>query len=99
DLVTNNLNGQASVWRNNQEQIQKNKFIKIQLKGRGPNTFGTGAKIWVTAGQEIFQEAYTQRGYLSSVEPVLTIGVGDAEIISKVSVLWPDGSRTELDNV
>lgn len=94
DLVTNNLNGQASVWRNNQENIQKNNFLKVKLKGRQPNTYGTGAKVWITAGQEIFQETYTQRGYLSSVDPVLTIGIGQADMISELKVRWPDGTST-----
>src|SRR5690606_31808387 len=35
-----------------------------------------------------------QRGYLSSVDPVLTIGVGQADIISEVRVHWPDGTLT-----
>src|SRR5690606_17387686 len=95
DLITNNLNGQASVLRNNQEQIQSNNFLRIQLKGKKPNTYGVGSKVWVVAaGQEIFQEVYTQRGYLSSVDPVLTIGVGQADIISEVRVHWPDGTLT-----
>ena len=99
DLVTNNLNGQASVLRNNQEQIQKNNYLKIQLKGKAPNTYGTGAKVWLKAGQEIFLEAYTQRGYLSSVDPVLTIGIGQKERIDEVSVHWSDGTVTMLKDV
>src|SRR5690606_37428025 len=89
------LNGQASVIRNNQEQIQENNFLRIQLKGNKPNTYGVGSKVWVVAaGQEIFQEVYTQRGYLSSVDPVLTIGVGQADRISEERVHWPDGTLT-----
>src|SRR5690606_5231051 len=63
------------------------------------NTYGTGAKVWVKAGQEIFLEAYTQRGYLSSVDPVLTIGIGQKERIDEVSVHWSDGTVTMLKDV
>lgn len=100
DLVTNNLNGQASVFRNNQEQIQKNNYLKIRLKGTSPNTNGTGAAIRIiTPDRAIFQEVYTQRGYLSSVDPVLTIGVGSVNAIDEVRVVWPDGRRSVLKNV
>jgi hypothetical protein len=75
DLVTNNLNDQITVLQNNQNEIQKNNFIKIKLRGKPGNTYGLGAKIVVTTDStEIFQEAYFTRGYASSVEPVLSIG-------------------------
>ena len=77
DLVTNNLNDPISVLRNNQNEIQKNNFIKIKLKGKAPNTLGLGAKILITTDSaKIFHEVYFTRGYASSVEPVLSIGLG-----------------------
>ncbi|HKZ36438.1 MAG TPA: VCBS repeat-containing protein, partial [Chryseolinea sp.] len=100
DLVTNNLNDPATVLRNNQNEIQKNSFIKIKLKGRAPNSQGIGAKILIqTDSAEIFQEAYFARGYASSVEPVLTIGLGKVSVIKSVKVFWPDGLQSTLINV
>ncbi|WP_276374130.1 VCBS repeat-containing protein [Chryseolinea sp. H1M3-3] len=95
DLVTNNLNDQITVLRNNQNEIQKNSFIKIKLKGRVPNTFGVGAKIYVTTDSaEIFQEAFFTRGYASSVAPDLTIGIGRSSRLKAIKVIWPDGSQS-----
>lgn len=100
DLVTNNLNDAAGLFRNNQNDLQKNNFLKIRLRGKGLNTYGLGAKIKVHADSaEIFQEAYFTRGYESSVEPVITVGVGKAALIQALTVYWPDGSQSQLTNV
>lgn len=100
DLVTNNLNDHVTILRNNQNEIQKNSFIKIKLKGKKPNTYALGAKIFITTDSiKIFQEAYFSRGYASSVEPVLSIGVGKASVIKQVKVIWPDSTQSTLDNV
>ena len=91
DLVVNNLNDEVSVFQNHHEKIQQNNYIKIKLAGNPPNTFGIGSKVWVTLDeQELYHEAHFTRGYQSSVEPLLTIGIGKATIIKKIKVLWPD---------
>lgn len=100
DLVTNNLNDYATVLRNNENEIQKNNFLKIKLKGKAPNTFGVGAKIRLTTdSMKIFQEAFFTRGYASSVEPVLSIGIGKSGIVKELKVYWPDGLQSSLTDV
>ena len=100
DLITNNLNGEAFLYRNNQESIQANNFIKVKLVGSGFNTGGLGAKIWVsTPANKIFHEAWYGRGYQSSVEPLITIGIGKSATATHVKVLWPDGKQSNLHNV
>ncbi len=95
DLITNNLNEQAFLYRNNQELIQKNHYIKIKLVGDQLNTAGLGAMVWIsTSNDTIFQEAYFTRGYQSSVEPVMTTGVGSASILGEIKVIWPDGRQS-----
>jgi hypothetical protein len=100
DIVINNLNDQATLLRNNQNEIQKNHYLKIGLNGKNRNTAGIGAKVIVVIDSaEIFQEAYFTRGYASSVEPVLTIGIGKSETIKAVKIYWPDGSLSDLKNI
>lgn len=92
DLITNNLNQTISILRNNQNENLNNNFIKLKLIGSDLNTQGTGAKIWLeTEGKSIFHEVYTIRGYLSSSDPVITIGIGNATQIKSLKVLWPNG--------
>ncbi|MEX2234938.1 MAG: VCBS repeat-containing protein [Cyclobacteriaceae bacterium] len=100
DLITNNLNDGAFLYRNNQDRLQKNNYIKIKLKGNGRNTAGLGAKVWISLpDSQLFHEAWFNRGYQSSVEPVITAGIGNPTVVEEVKVLWPDGSESILTNV
>ncbi len=100
DVITNNLNGEAFLYRNNGESINHHNYIRIKLAGPGKNSAGLGAVVRIVTdeGQQ-FQEAWFGRGYQSSVEPVISAGVGNAMAISQVSVLWPDGKESVVRNV
>ncbi len=92
DLITNNLNQAVTILRNNENILRANNFIKIKLIGSKLNSHGIGAKIWLeTKDKIIFQEAYNIRGYLSSSDPVITIGIGNSAQIKTLKVQWPDG--------
>ena len=54
DLVINNENGPAFIYKNNSREINKNNYLGISLKGLSPNTFAIGSKIRVFHGDEIF---------------------------------------------
>ncbi|MDQ2658169.1 MAG: VCBS repeat-containing protein, partial [Bacteroidota bacterium] len=100
DLITNNLNGDAFLYRNNAESIGLNNYIRIKLAGEGMNSAGVGAKIRITTGDGIqFQEACFGRGYQSSVEPIITSGIGSASTVSQISVVWPDGKESVVRDV
>lgn len=100
DLITNNLNQEVTVLRNNQNDTLKNNYIKIKLIGSKLNTQGIGAKIWVeTDDKTIFQEAYTARGYLSSSEAIITLGLGNSKNIKSLKVVWPEGRQTVVQNL
>ena len=100
DLIANNLNGEAALYRNNHDDLQNNKYIKIRLQGNAGNTYGLGAKVRITTSKlEIFQEAWFSRGYQSSVEPLITAGVGDVDVVSEIMVEWPDGAASIVEAV
>lgn len=101
DLVVSNLNDPVTIYQNNQQDFHKNNYIKIKLNGEGHNTFGLGAKVITTLGDQkkLYHEAYYTRGYLSSVEPQLTIGIGKEKNLKKLEVVWPDGRVSILENI
>src|SRR5215831_12081100 len=47
DLVINNENGEAFVYRNMTSEKLKHHYLKIQLKGNAPNLFGFGARVTI----------------------------------------------------
>lgn len=100
DLITNNINDQAFLFRNNAELFPDGNYIKIRLRGSGLNTSALGAKVWIsTENREIFQEAWYTRGYQSSVEPAIFAGVGKAKIIKEIKVRWPDGRVSAVSDI
>ncbi len=98
DLVINNLNAPASVYEN--RATGENGFLKIRLEGLPPNTFGIGAKVEITTGDNhAFQELFTARGFMSSTEPVMVFGIGTAPEIDRLKVTWPTGKTSLLEHV
>lgn len=92
DLVVNNLNEAASVYKNNSRIINENNFIKVKFEGNGKNTFGIGAVVEVEADNvKLIQTVSPSRGWLSSVEYPLTFGLGKKEKIDKLTVRWSGG--------
>ena len=98
DLVVNNVNDQAFVYRNNARTLfPKNAYLQVQLQGvvGGPNPFGVGAKVTVRTRRGLcVQELQPTRGFQSSVDYVLTFGLGDADSVESVQVNWPDAWQT-----
>ena len=100
DLIMNRLNDGLGIYKNQCEQINKANYIKIKLNGTGANRFGVGAKVWVrTDSTTIFQEAFFTRGYESSVELVMTVGLGKNTVAKEVKVQWTNGDFTTLANI
>ncbi|MFI5172692.1 MAG: VCBS repeat-containing protein [Chitinophagales bacterium] len=99
DIVVNNINDEAFVYRNNRKQDAGNNFIKVKLIGEGKNTFATGARVTVSSGEKLWmQELMPARGYESSVEPILHFGIGDADEV-KVNVDFQSGKSIVYEHV
>jgi len=101
DLVTNNMNEEAGIYRNNtRSQNPASNYLSVQLKGRSPNTFGIGTKLFVFAGGKLFyQELQTERGFLSSSEPILHFGLGQNRVADSIIVIWPDNTWQRLTKI
>jgi len=98
DLVVNNENQPAFVYRNNSREQTKNNYIGISLKGTGKNTFAVGSKIKVYKGGEIFsREVIPTRGFQSSVDYKQIIGLGLNTVVDSMIVIWPDRTYSRLD--
>ena len=100
DLVINNLNEPCTIYKNNTAQNSHSHYIRIRLKGDNKNTYGIGCKVYVdTKNTHQFQEEYTSRGFQSSVDPVMHIGLGGDSIVQSLKVKWPGGKISLLENV
>ncbi len=91
DVVVNNVNEPAFVFKNNSREQNKNNFIGISLKGNDKNLFAAGSKIVVYKdGQILSREVMPSRGFQSSVDYRQSIGVGKAAQVDSLIIIWPD---------
>jgi hypothetical protein len=101
DLVINKVNDVASVIRNQTDRIKsQNHYLKFELTGLRSNTFAIGTRIEILHKEKSFViEQMPNRGFESSVDPRLNVGLGDIDIVDLVRVQWPDGKITTLGKV
>ena len=96
DLVVNNTNEVAGVYKNNSERKKNNNYLKIVLKGEASNPWGIGSKVTLYCkGEKYFQEQQPVRGFQSSVDPNLNFGIGTNAVVDSIRVIWPN-DRTQL---
>jgi hypothetical protein len=101
DLVINNINEPASVYRNNADVLQPaNHYCRVRLKGSPRNGEGIGSKVRLYCGGDLyFQEQQPVRGFQSSVDPVLNFGLGKHAVIDSLVIIWPDDGMQVLRNI
>lgn len=90
DVVIGALDGSPVLLRNNGT---RNHWLGLSLVGSKSNRNGIGARITVTdnsAKKQIF-DANTSGSYLSSSDPRILIGLGEASGARKIEVRWPSG--------
>lgn len=96
DLVTNNMNGPAFLWKNELRKLASDSvhnFLSIRLNGDAGNPAGFGARlIAYSDGKAQFLEKNPVRGYLSSMDDRLNVGIGDRSRVDSLIVTWQDGS-------
>src|SRR5690606_7025823 len=101
DYIVNNINDPAFVFENtlysSGKQSQKH-YLRIRLVGPSSNIHGLGAKVSVFYGSGLFQyfDFQVARGYLSSVEGTIHVGLDEAERVDSIHIQWPDGKFQRL---
>jgi hypothetical protein len=99
DLIVNNVNMKAFVYKNNAQKNTKNHYLKVKLKGEGQNTFAVGSVVEVFSKKEIMrQELIPSRGFQSSIDYTMTFGLGTKNIDS-LHVIFPNGKYKSIKNV
>lgn len=99
DLVVNNINGPSQIFENRTDTLSQ-LSIRLKLIGRQQNTFAIGAKVYAYGHQQLFYaENYPSRGFQSSMDPIIHLGLGDIEMLDSLVIQWPTGELTKSMNV
>ena len=100
DLVINNVNMQTFLYKNNTETLTNNNYLKLKLEGNTVNKFAIGSTVKLYYDNNIlFYELMPSRGFQSSMDYVMTIGLGTSENIDSLRVIWPDDKTQKFTNV
>jgi hypothetical protein len=96
DVVINNIDSTPTLLRNVVKN--SNHWITLKLVG-GPKIprDAIGSKVFITAGG-IRQRAdvFSGASYASSSDPRVHFGLGLAQTIDKLEIVWPDGQKEEI---
>jgi hypothetical protein len=100
DLVVSNVDDEAFVYRNNARSVSKNRYLQVKLEGDGKNRFAIGAKVTLRLGKDsLYQELEPTRGFQSSVDYILTFGIGASDSVDALRVEWPDGRVSSTEHL
>ena len=95
--------GPVFLWMNGGDG---NNWISLRLRGRmgvdgtGSNADAVGARAHLSAGgRGQVQEVRAGSSYLSMDSIELEFGLGQAEIVDEIRVLWPSGRETTIQDV
>jgi hypothetical protein len=92
DLVVNNIDDPALIYRNTSNDKKNQAFLDVTLKGPALNRNALGSKLILFSGDQIrTYEKYPVRGFLSSMEIPLHVGLENTRADS-MFLVWPDNT-------
>lgn len=98
ELVVNNVNQPALVYKNNSREQNRHHYISLQLQYPAPNTFAIGSTIRVYLNDTVLtRQVMPARGFQSSVDYKQVIGLGTLHPDS-VTISWPDKTVSTILN-
>jgi len=100
DLLVNNMNDPAFLFKNNAIENNLYHYIKIYVGDKGKCTNSHGARVRIRHGtQSQMIELTGSRGFLSCSEQVALFGLGADEKVDEVEVRWQDGNQVVMHNL
>ena len=97
DIVTNEFNAPPMVLVSNLTERTSVRWIAVRLTGTTSNRSALGSVVRVTAGGTTYTRVFDGvSGYLSHSVYPLYFGLGAAETVDAIEVMWPTGARQDL---
>jgi hypothetical protein len=103
DMVVNNINDEAFLYRNNlrKKEDTANHFLQVKCEGSKENKDGIGAwvDIYYAAGKHQAYENTPYRGYLSTNQNIAHFGLGKTTMVDSVIIKWPGDKKQIFSKV
>lgn len=99
DLVVNNVNQEAFLYKNKSREKIGTHSISFQLQQNNQNTHAIGSSIQLYTGSQIIsREVMPSRGFQSSMDYKIVMGIGAKTAVDSVKITWPDQTYTILQH-
>lgn len=102
DMVVNNIDDEAFILRNNQNETGTSNFIRFKFYKSGQSkqeVYGAIARLYDEKGNIQVQRYDPQRGYMSGNCHYLHFGLGNKTVVSKAEIIYPSGKMQTLHNL
>jgi len=90
-MIINNIDTEAFVYRNTSVENKRGNYLVVDTYSDLGEDYPK-VELW-SGDQYYFEEIKRVRGYRSSQENKAFFGLGDASVIDRLRVVWPDGSE------
>jgi hypothetical protein len=98
DLLLTTNGGAPLLLRN--EGGEQRRSLRVTLAGSRSNRGGIGAEVKAWLGSRVLQRRVRSgSSYLSQSELPLTIGLGSADRVDRLEVLWPSGTKDVVEDL
>ena len=98
DIFVVNTNQPALLLRN--DSASENHWLSVRLRGTRSNRNGFGARVLVQAGDLVqVDEARSAGSYLSQDDTRLFFGLGPHEVVERLEIIWPSGTRQVMNQI
>jgi len=98
DIIVNHKDQSPALLRN--DSSTANHWIRLELRGTRSNRDAVGARVEiVAAGRAIYRQRKGGYSMESSHDPRLLIGLGTADLVTKLTVRWPSGAVSTREHL
>jgi len=83
-----------------ENQFSKSSWLRVSLRGDKSNSLEIGCKLVCEAGgRQICRELYPVINFLSQSPAQVSLGLGDAESVDRLTIHWPSGKKQVLTDL
>ncbi|MFP6663460.1 MAG: CRTAC1 family protein, partial [Deltaproteobacteria bacterium] len=98
DIFNQNVADESVLYRN--DLTDGAHFLVLRLIGEGANREGIGARVRVsTGGTTQMRELRNGSGFVSASAVEAHFGLGAAEIVDTLEIIWPNGTTTVVEDI
>ncbi len=93
DIVKRDIGGPVTVFRS---RCGASHWLQVKLRGPAPNVFAVGARVEIdVGGRTLWRGVYAgSTSYNSGGPPEVHFGLGEADRVDALRVVWPTGEVT-----